>query len=118
MFTPVLVGIVTLVALAVFFWKRSGPGSGRTFGNRVAQHLGIPRSLFHSLLDHGVSGSSRHLLATLERRRMSLDEAGVALGPALAKGIERLEAHVGPQEMIDEVKPVVQRLVAAAQTHR
>ena len=49
-----LSGSVVLVGLAVFFWKRSGVGSGRVFGNHIAAHLGFPKSLFHSLLVHGV----------------------------------------------------------------
>jgi hypothetical protein len=100
------------MALLVFFWKRSGVGSGRSFGNRVAAHIGIPRSLFHSLLDHGVKGSSRELLASLERAQMDLDQAGVALAPSLARGIERLEHRFGPQEMVDKAKPIVAQLVS------
>jgi hypothetical protein len=113
-FTPVIVGVVALVALAVFFWKRNGIGSGRAFGNRIAAHLGIPRSLFHSLLDHGVKDSSRELLASLEKKGLSLDEASVALAPTLSRGVERLEAHFGPQETVDQTKPIVARLVALA----
>lgn len=104
-----------LTALLVFFWKRNGVGSGRTFGNRIAAHLGIPRSLFHSLLAHGVKGSYRDLLASLEKSKLDLDQASIALGPSLAKGIERLEARFGTQETVDKTKPIVARLVSEAQ---
>lgn len=107
-------GVAVLVALVVFFWRRNGIGSGRAFGNRVAAHLGIPRSLFHSLLDHGVKGSSRELLASLEMAKTGLDQAGVALAPSLARGIERLEARFGRQQMVDNVKPIVGRLLSEA----
>ena len=107
-----LVGVVAIVALLVFFWNRSGIGSGRSLGNRVAAHIGIQRSLFYSLLDHGVKGSSRDLLAALEKSKLSLDQASVKLGPSLSRGIERLEAHFGPQEMVEKAKPIVARLVA------
>ena len=110
-----LSGIVVLVGLAVFFWKRSGIGSGRVFGNHIAAHLGIPKSLFHSLLVHGVRGSSRELLASLEKQKLSLDQAGAALGPSLSRGIERLEAHFGPQESVDKAKPIVAKLVSGAE---
>lgn len=113
--TAAIVGLATVIALVVFFWKRSGIGSGRSFGNRIAAHLGIPRNLFHSLLDHGVSGSSRELLASLEKSNLSLDKAAVALGPSLARGIERLEARFGTQGTVDKVKPVVAGLVAQAE---
>lgn len=102
-----------MIALLVFFWKRSGIGSGRAFGNRIAAHIGIPRSLFHSILAHGAKGSPRALLASLEKSTPNLDQASKALGPALARGIERLEAHFGPQEMVDKAKPIVARLVSA-----
>lgn len=113
--TAAIVGVVILIALAVFFWRRSGIGSGRTFGNRVAAHIGIPRSLFHSLLDNGAKGSSRDLLASLEKSKLDLDQAGIELGPSLARGIERLEARFGPQEMVDKAKPIVARLVSESE---
>jgi len=112
-YAPAIVGIVILVALAVFFWRRSGIGSGRAFGNRIAAHIGIPKSLFHSLLDHGAKGSSRDLLASLEKAQLDLDQASVELGPSLARGIERLEARFGRQDMVDKAKPMVARLVSA-----
>lgn len=108
-----IVGVVVVIALAVFFWRRSGIGSGRRFGNRVAAHIGIPKSLFHSLLDSGVKESSRDLLASLKKSNLSPAQAAVELGPTLAKGIERLEARFGPQEMIDKAKPIVAGLVSA-----
>jgi hypothetical protein len=116
MYTPAIVGVGVLIALVVFFWRRNGIGSGRSFGNRIAAHLGIPRSLFHSLLDHGVKGcSSRERLASLEKTRMGLDQASVELGPSLARGIGRLEARFGTQETVDKVKPIVARLVSESE---
>lgn len=105
-------GVLTVIALFVFFWKRNGIGSGRAFGNRVAAHLGIPKSLFHSLLDHGVKESSRELLASMQKSGLSLHDAGIELGPTLARGIERLEARFGTQDTVDAVKPKVARLVS------
>lgn len=110
-------GIVLLAGLAVFLWTQIGPGSGRGFGNRVAAHVGIPRGLFHSLLVHGVKGSHLDLLASLQKSRVSLDQAAAALGPPLARGIERLEARFGQQDTVDAVKPIVAKLVAAPDQH-
>jgi len=107
-----LVGLAVLVALLVFFWRRSGTGSGRAFGNRIAAHICVPRSVFHILLTHGVSGSPRDLLATLAKSKPGLDQASVELGPTLAKGIARMEARFGKQEMVDKAKPIVERLVS------
>jgi hypothetical protein len=110
MYLPTVFGLVVLVGLLVFFWKRSGPGSGRTFGNRIAAHLGIPKNVFYALLENGVKGSSRELLASLEKSKLGLQEASVALGPSLSRGLERLETRFGPQEMYDKAKPIVARL--------
>lgn len=107
-----IVGIAALGALLVFFWRRSGLGSGRAFGNRIAAHIGIPKNVFHMLLTHGVSGSPRDLLASLAKSKPALDQASAELGPRLAKGIERMEARFGKQEMVDKAKPVVARLVS------
>ncbi len=110
--TAALVGVVVLCALLVFFWRRNGIGSGRSYGNRIAAHIGIPKSLFHSLMAHGAPGGSRQLLASLEQANLTLEQASAELGPSLAKGIERMEAHFGPQETLEAVKPVVARLVS------
>lgn len=113
-YTVAILGVGVLLGLLVFLWKQVGAGSGRVLRNRVAAHLGISRSLFRSLLVHGVKGSPRDLLASLEKSKLSLEQASIKLGPSLARGIERLEARFGPQEMIDEVKPIVARLVSVA----
>lgn len=112
-YTVAIMGIVVLVGLAVFLWKQLGPGSGRRFGNRVAAHVGIPRSLFYSLLVHGIKGSHLDLLASLKKSNMGLDQASAELGPPLARGIERLEARFGQQDSVDVAKPIVAKLVAA-----
>jgi len=112
---PAAVGLVALLAMAVFFWTQIGPGSGRGFGNRIALHLGIPRNVFYSLLGNGVKGSSLEFLKSLEQAKLSLDDASIELAPSLNRGIERLEARFGAQEMHDKVKPVVARLLAQSE---
>ena len=112
--TAAILGVGVLLGLLVFFWKQVGAGSGRVLRNRVAAHLGISRSLFRSLLVHGVKGSPRDLLVSLEKSKLSLAQASIKLGPSLALGIERLEARFGPQDTIDEIKPIVARLVSDA----
>jgi hypothetical protein len=109
---PAVVGFAILLGLAVFFWRRSGAGSGRGFGNRIAAHLGMPRNVFHVLLDNGAKGSPRELLASLERAGLDLDAASVELGPSLSRGVERLEARFGTQQMYDDAKPIVARLLS------
>ena len=91
-YAPTVIGVVTLVAILVFFWRRSGLGSGRAFGNKIAAHIGIQRSLFYSILDHGTKDSSRELLASLAKSKYSAEAASVELGPTLVKGIEPHES--------------------------
>jgi hypothetical protein len=110
-----VIGFLILVALAVFFWRRYGIGSGRAFGNRLAAHNGIPKNTFYYLLENGVKGSSREFLASLEQSNLSLDQASVAIAPSLSRGIERLEARFGTQEMYDKAKPIVARLLAESE---
>ncbi|WP_296491651.1 hypothetical protein [Rhodoferax sp.] len=115
-YAPTVIGVVTLLAILVFFWKRSGLGSGRRFGNKIAQHIGIQRSLFYSILDHGTRDTSRKLLASLANSKLGVAEASVELGPTLVKGVERLEAHFGEQEMVNDAKPKIMKLIASAQS--
>jgi hypothetical protein len=104
------VGVGVLVALLVYFWQRNGTGSGRAFGNRIAAQIGIPKGLFHSLLDHGVKGSSRELLASLEKAKMGLDQASVALGPSLARGVGAWRPALAPSRWLTGPNPLWQGL--------
>ena len=115
---PVIVTLVALLGMVVFFWREIGPGSGRKLGNRIAAHIGIPKNVFYMLLANGVKGSSRELLVSLDKAKLGLDEASVELGPSLSRGIERLESRFGAQEMYDQAKPVVARLVAEFERNR
>jgi len=117
-YTTAIVGVTVIFALAAFFWKRSGFGSGRAFGNRIAAHTGIPRNVFHMLVVNGVADSSGDVLKALEKSQPDLGQASIELGPVLSKGIARMEARFGPQEMVDSVKPIVARLVSEFETKR
>lgn len=112
---PVFVSLLGVFGLLAFFWTQIGPGSGRRLGNRVASHIGIPRNVFYALLENGVKGSSRELLRSLEKSKADLDEASVALAPALSRGIERLEGRFGAQDSYDKVKPIVATLLARSE---
>jgi hypothetical protein len=115
--TP-LIGIVALVAMMVFFWKRYGPGSGRSLGNKIASHLGIQRGLFYSILDHGVKDSRRDVLAALEKSKVGVEAASIQIAPTLLRGIERLEAHFGEQEMVNDAKPRISKLLVGIETKK
>ncbi len=101
-----------LIVLMFFFWKHFGIGSGRTFGNKIAKHIGLRPSTFWYLIDNGAKGPALDLLKSLEESNTSLDQASVTLGPVLQKGIERLETRFGTQDIYEVAKPVVARLVA------
>jgi len=107
-----LFSIAILIALAVFFWKRYGIGSGRGFGNRIAKHNDLRRSTFWYLINNGAKGSALDLLKSLEQSNMDLDQASIAVGPTLQRGIELLEARFGTQEMYEAAKPIVAKLTA------
>jgi hypothetical protein len=108
----IIINIAILIALMFFLWKHFGIGSGRTFGNKIAKHIGLRQSTFWYLIDNGAKGPALDLLKSLEQSNTSLDQASATLGPVLQKGIERLETRFGPQEIYEVAKPVVARLVA------
>ena len=102
---PTIFGVLVLIGIAVFFWRREGPGSGRAYGNRIAAHIGIPKRVFWPLLENGVKGSSRELLASLQQDGVSMGAASAQVAPWLIRGMERLEARFGTQEMYEQAKP-------------
>jgi hypothetical protein len=106
---------MVLIGIAVFFWKREGPGSGRAYGNKIAARIGIPKHVFWALLENGATGSSRALLSALQKDRVSIDAASMQVAPALVRGVERLEARFGTQEMYEQAKPRIARLLSVAE---
>jgi hypothetical protein len=108
----IILSAAILIALMFFLWKHFGVGSGRSFGNKIAKHIGLRQSTFWYLIDNGAKGPALDLLKSLEQSNTNLDQASAALGPVLQKGIERLETRFGPQEIYEVAKPVVARLVA------
>lgn len=112
---PAVFGVLVLVGIAVFFWRREGPGSGRAYGNRIAAHIGIPRRVFWPLLENGVKGSSRAMLASLQQDGVSMEAASARVAPWLVRGIERLEARFGTQEMYEQAKPRIAAVLPAAE---
>lgn len=109
--------MAVIFAMAAFFWKQFGLGSGRAFGSRIAVHLGMPKNVFHMLLANGAAEPG-DVLEALQKSTPDLAQASIELGPTLSKGIGRIEARFGPQEMIDQVKPVVARLVSEFEKKR
>lgn len=70
------------------------------------------------LVVNGVADSSGDVLKALEKSKPGLGQASIELGPVLSRGIARMEKRFGPQEMIDNVKPIVARLVSEFEMNR
>jgi hypothetical protein len=82
LFLPALRSLAVLAGLAVFFWKRDGPASGRVFGNRIAAHIGMSKHVFHALLDNGVGcGEMRRGVRPPDARIAHARAGGRAAGP-------------------------------------
>jgi hypothetical protein len=113
MFSNVIMWIAIAVLLIwVFIWKFTGLGDGRRYGNKLAEHLGWKKGFFHSVLDGGVDGPSLVLLKALGGSGLTEDQALVELSPSLDRGLKVLEFKFGPQTMIREAKPVVERYLS------
>jgi hypothetical protein len=108
---PTIFGVLVLMGIAIFFWRREGPGSGRAYGNRIAAHIGISKRVFWPLLENGVKGSARELLASLQQGEVSIETASAQVAPWLIRGIERLEARFGRQELYEQAKPRIAAVI-------
>jgi hypothetical protein len=104
-----------LVAIASFFWNNYGPRSGRSFGNKIASHNDIARSTFWYLVNNGAKGSALDELKAIEKSTETLEQASIALGPTLQRGLDILEARFGPQNIYELAKPKIYRLVHLSQ---
>lgn len=68
------------------------------------------------LVVNGAANTKGNVLKALKKSKPDVNQASVELGPLLANGIKRIETRFGPQEMIDDVKPIVARLVSEFQS--
>ena len=105
-----IIGLLVFPGVLWFAWTKLGLREGRAYRNRLAEHLGVPRNLFHQSLDDGVNGPSLMLLSTLEKSGMSLDQVAVELGPSLARGLDKFDARFGRLPMTDAIRPTVAKL--------
>lgn len=107
MVTTIIVGLWVLFLL-LFAWKFKF-FKGRFYGNKVAAHIGIPKNLFHTLLDK-TPMPSLLWLAHLKETGTSLEDTATVLSPYMRVRLYALEDSFGPQPMLEEAKPVVERL--------
>ncbi|MBW7834437.1 MAG: hypothetical protein H3C29_14625 [Simplicispira suum] len=103
--------IIIFILFIVIVWTRGGLGKGRKYGNKIAKHLGMSNNFFHTVLENGVTGPSLQVLAMLDGAGLTLQQACVQLAPSLNRGLIALENRFGRQEMIDNAKPIVSRLL-------
>lgn len=107
--------IVTVVVWSAAWWGL-GLAKGRSYGNKLAAHLGWKKNFFHTVLDVGTNNSSLILLKSLERTEVTLHQAAVFLSPYLSTGLYQLEQRFGRQPQIEEVKKHVAQLLDEQQS--
>lgn len=107
-----LIFVVIPILILAVFWKISGLGKGRKFGNKIADSIGFKRNFFHTVLENGVNGPSLTFLSMMEAGGISIEQAAIEVGPSLERGLAKLESRFGSQPQIEAAKPVVAHLVA------
>lgn len=95
-------------------YKRAGLGDGRSFGNQIADAIGVEHNLFHSVLDAAAPGPSLFILNGMRQRGLTPMTAAMDLSPYLVEGVEALEARFGPQRQLEHAKAVFTRLLMLA----
>ncbi|MFC7462338.1 hypothetical protein [Hydrogenophaga defluvii] len=107
MFTTIVGALWVLFILFIVF--RTGLFKGRRYGNKVAAHIGIPKRLFHALLD-STPGPSTQFLSVLKDSSPSLDHSALVLSPYMMASLDTLQNRFGRQPMLDAARPIVERL--------
>jgi len=92
-------------------WFGFGLGKGRTYGNKLAAHLGWRKNFFHTVLDMGTGDQSLMLLNGFSRSGQDLRAVAVVLAPTLAAGLNALESRFGTQPEIESAKQTVVKLL-------
>lgn len=95
-------------------YKRAGLGDGRSFGNQIADAIGVEHNLFHSVLDVSAPGPSLFILNGMRQQGVTPMTAAMDLSPFLVEGVEKLEARFGPQRQLEHAKAVFNRLLMLA----
>lgn len=102
---------LAIVLIWTFIWKKFGLGKGRQYGNKLAAYLGWRPNFFHTVLENGVEPSLM-ILSALDSEGVAEDQALVRIAPYLAQGLLALEGRFGPQDMIEDAKPAVIKLMS------
>jgi hypothetical protein len=89
--------------LVVIYWT----WQGKRFGNKVADFIGIHRSLYHGAMEEG--GCHMHMMKLYHFKKMELPLALVAHDSCkyLALGLICLKDRFGPQELIEQAQVMV-----------
>lgn len=108
------------VCVAAFLWrthfryKNLGLGDGRSFGNQIADAIGVEHNLFHSVLDISAPGPSLIILNGMRQMGVTPMTAAMDLSPFLVEGVNALEARFGPQRQLEHARAVFTRLLMLA----
>lgn len=97
-------------ALKGMYWA----WQGKAFGNRVADLLGVHRSLFHGAMEEG--GCQMHMikLYQLKKDGEPIDRVALHSCEFLFPGLRILEGRFGQQALIEEAKANVLAYMAGA----
>lgn len=84
---------------------------GKSFGNEVADYIGMHRSLYHGAMEEG--GCNLHMiqLASYKSNGMSTEEVAHLSVPFLLPGLRKLEDRFGSQDLIIEARQHVYGLM-------
>lgn len=85
--------------------------SGRRYGNKVADCLGISRSIYHAAMEEG--GMAQHMLAlySLKHSGATVAEVCVHSCKYLDRGLDKLELRFGTQAQITNARYQISALL-------
>ncbi|GFM88394.1 hypothetical protein PSCICO_37930 [Pseudomonas cichorii] len=86
---------------------------GKSFGNEVADYLGVNRRLYHGAMEEG--GCSQHMLRLyhLRSQGVALEEVAYHSCDYLSLGLLGLERRFGKQKLISQAQENINRFLLA-----
>lgn len=107
-----MVYLLGCLLMILLLWVSIPMLLGRFYGNRIAKFIGMPKNLFHTILDHGTNNTSLTLLNSMRLQGLKELEALRLIIPRMDVGIMKLQMKFGQQPQLLNAARTLQKFAS------